>query len=152
MQLDSGITAVQLFDTWAGELNPEDYNRFVLPVVQRIFDKIRGKNLPLIYYINGIGNLIHQAKESGADIIGVDWRLSLEEVRAKLGKDTVVQGNLDPALLFAPEEEIRRRVNEMISMTGGRGHIANLGHGLIPETPVEGIAAFVDAVTKWRAN
>ncbi len=106
----------------------------------------------MIYYINGIGNLIHQAKESGADIIGVDWRLTLADVRNQLGENTVVQGNLDPALLFAPEEEIRRRVNEMIAMTGGRGHIANLGHGLIPETPVSGIAAFVDAVTKWRAN
>jgi len=152
MQLDSGITAAQLFDTWAGELNPEDYNRFVLPVVQRIFEKAKAKNIPLVYYINGIGNLIYQAKESGADVIGVDWRLTLEEVRQKLGPDTVVQGNLDPALLFAPEAEIRRRVNEMINMTGGRGHIANLGHGLIPETPISGIAAFVEAVTSWCAN
>lgn len=152
MQLDSGITAAQLFDTWAGELNPEDYNRFVLPVVQRIFEKAKSKQIPLIYYINNIGNLIHQAKQSGADIIGVDWRITLADVRRQLGRETVVQGNLDPALLFAPEEEIRRRVNEMITMTGGKGHIANLGHGLIPETPVSGIAAFVDAVTQWRAN
>jgi uroporphyrinogen decarboxylase len=152
MQMEAGVTAVQLFDTWAGELNPIDYNRFVLPVVRSIFDRIKGKNLPLIYYINGIGNLLGQVKQCGADIIGVDWRLSLADVRAKMGEDTVVQGNLDPALLFAPEEEIRVRVNEMFAMTGGKGHIANLGHGLIPETPVSGIAAFVDAVCRWNAG
>ncbi len=154
MQIDAGIDAIQLFDTWAGELGHQDYNRFVLPYIQRIFaglkEIFKGNCPPLIYYINGIGNLLHQAADSGADIIGVDWRLSLEEVRQKLGEDTVVQGNLDPALLFAPQQEIRQRVTQMLDSTGGRGHIANLGHGLIPTTPVSGIAAFMDAVVNWR--
>jgi uroporphyrinogen decarboxylase len=150
MQMECGISAIQLFDTWAGELNPEDYDRFVLPVVQKIFEKIKVKKVPLIYYINGIGNLIQRAKESGADVIGVDWRLTLEDVRNTLGQDTIVQGNLDPALLFATPEEIRKRTHQMIAMTGGKGHIANLGHGLIPETPVSGIEAFVKAVTEWK--
>lgn len=150
MQLECGITAIQLFDTWAGELSPRDFDYFVLPVVQKIVEKVSIKKLPVIYYINGIGNLIQRAKASGANVIGVDWRLTLEDVRNTLGQDTIVQGNLDPALLFAPSEEIKKRTHDMIDMTGGQGHIANLGHGLIPETPISGIEAFVHAVTQWK--
>lgn len=150
MQIACNVTAVQLFDTWAGELNPEDYRRFVLPVIQKIVSALKPKGIPIIYYINGIGNLLEFAKESGADAVGVDWRLTLADVRRRLGEDTVVQGNLDPALLFAPADEIRKRTHQMIAMTGGTGHIANLGHGLIPTTPVSGIEAFVKAVVEWK--
>ncbi|MCP4215594.1 MAG: uroporphyrinogen decarboxylase [bacterium] len=150
MQMEENVNAVQLFDTWAGHLNPVDYDRFVLPYVSKIISNLKGKGIPVIYYINGIGNLLQRASDSGADIIGVDWRLDLSEVREKLGPETVVQGNLDPALLFAPPEDIRSRVHAMLKMTGGRGHIANLGHGLIPSTPIKGIEAFVNAVTQWQ--
>ncbi len=151
MQIESSATAVQLFDTWAGELNPEDYERFIVPVVSKIIENIKPTNVPVIYYMNGIGNLLEPAAKTGADVIGVDWRLTLADVRRRLGQETVVQGNLDPALLFAPEEEIRQRVRNMIEMTGGRGHIVNLGHGLIPTTPVDGIRTFVDAVVNMNS-
>ncbi len=150
MQAACKVTAIQLFDTWAGELNPEDYRRFVLPVNRKIVSALKSLDIPVIYYINGIGNLLEIAGEIGADVIGVDWRLTLADVRKRLGPDTVVQGNLDPVLLFAPAEEIRNRTHEMIAETGGAGHIANLGHGLIPETPVSGIEAFVKAVVEWE--
>ncbi len=149
MQMDASATAVQLFDSWAGELTPEDFRRFVLPHVQSIISRLKSKNVPVIYYVNGIGNLVPELKEIGADVIGVDWRINLSEVRRQLGEKTIVQGNLDPTLLFGPEELIRERVFEMFRQTGGLGHIANLGHGVIPETPISGIAAFVKAVTEW---
>jgi uroporphyrinogen decarboxylase len=149
MQLDANITAVQLFDTWAAELNPQDFITFVLPYVQKIIQNIKGKNLPIIYYINGIGNLLHQAALTGADIIGIDWRINLSDVRDTLGEKTILQGNLDPALLVAPENVIKQRVFDMLDMTGGLGHIVNLGHGLIPETPLSGISTFVNAVSDW---
>lgn len=148
MQAETGVTAVQLFDTWAGELSHYDYDNFVLPYVQKIIDSVPDR-LPVIYYINGIGNLLSRAERTGADVIGVDWRLDLCEVRCQLGERTVVQGNLDPAVLVAPPETIRERVFKMLEMTGGQGHIVNLGHGLIPETPVSGISAFVQAVFDW---
>jgi uroporphyrinogen decarboxylase len=150
LQFDAGADAVQLFDSWAGELSPEDYREFALPAARRVAEGIRGSGVPLIYFINGIGNVLESASEIGADIIGVDWRISLPEVRRRLGADTVVQGNLDPGVLFAPPEEITRRTHAMLDSTGGRGHIANLGHGLMPGIPLTGIGAFIDAVISWR--
>lgn len=151
LQADASATAVQLFDTWAGELNPDDYGRFVLPFVWRIVRAVKKESdIPIIYYINGIGNHLSSATETGADIIGVDWRITLSAVRKVLGDRTVLQGNMDPALLFAPQEEIQSRVRRMIDETKGRGHIVNLGHGLIPETPLSGIEAFIHSVIDWK--
>ena len=152
MQVEAGITAYQLFDTWVGDLPKEQFRRFALPAVARVFERLSGKGAPGIYYINGIGNLLEDAAQCGSDALGIDWRLSLAEVRQRTGPDTVVQGNLDPVALFGKPEEIRQKVFDMIDQTGGRGHVANLGHGLSPDTPIEGIAAFVDAVVEWRAQ
>jgi len=122
----------------------------VLPYVSRIIESIKKKGVPVIYYINGIGNLLKHVAASGADVIGVDWRLKLKSVRDSLGDKTIVQGNLDPALLFAAKEDIRDRVYSMLEETNGIGHIANLGHGLHPQTPLTGIKAFIQAVMDWR--
>ena len=149
LQIGAGASAVQLFDTWAGELGPADFRRFVLPWLQRITAALRAEGVPVIYYVNGIGNLLELAGQAGADVLGIDWRVELAEVRRRLGSARPVQGNLDPVTLFAPPPFIRERVFEMLDQTGGRGHVVNLGHGVLPETPLAGIQAFVDAVHQW---
>ncbi|MEA1937711.1 MAG: uroporphyrinogen decarboxylase [Pseudomonadota bacterium] len=142
-QVRAGADAVQIFDTWAGSLSVADYRAFVLPGLQGLMKKLE---VPVIYYVNGIGHLLEATAETGADVLGIDWRVSLAEVRQRLGADRIVQGNLDPALLFASPATIRAATQAMIAATGGRGHIINLGHGLLPDTPLEGIAAFIDVV------
>jgi uroporphyrinogen decarboxylase len=150
LQILADADAVQLFDTWAGELAPEEFQRFVLPVVQEIIRKLDRRGAPIIYYINGMGNLLALAQKTGADVLSVDWRINLSQVRERLGAGQAVQGNLDPAILLAPEKVIKRAVFEMLDQTSGRGHIVNLGHGLLPQTPLRGIQAFVDAARKWK--
>jgi uroporphyrinogen decarboxylase len=150
MQVRAGATAVQLFDTWAVELSPTDFRTYVLPYVRDIVRRVQATGTPVIYYINGIAGLLEAAGEAGADVLGIDWRLELADVRQRLGADTIVQGNLDPGVLMAPPSIIRDRVFSILTQTGGRGHILNLGHGLPPETPLEGIAAFMDAALTWN--
>jgi len=149
MQLESGADAVQLFDSWAGELNVEDYRRFALPAVQRIIERVSKKGAPVIYFLNGVGNLLEAANECGAQVLGIDWRVDLGVVRHRLGDSRVVQGNLDPAVLFATPEVIKEKTYSMLNQTGGRGHIANLGHGVMPDTPLEGIETFLASISKW---
>lgn len=149
MQAEAGADALQIFDTWATILGPRDYAFYVLPYLQKLIARIRAKGIPLIYYINGIGNLLELARDTGADVLGIDWRIELAEVRQRLGKMQIVQGNLDPGILFADPDFIAQRVHQMIDQTGGRGHIINLGHGVIPETPISGIQAFIDAARSW---
>ena len=149
MQCAQGITAFQVFDTWAEILSPEAYRRFALPSVQRVFRALQSTGVPSIYYLKGAAHLLEASAEAGAQILSVDWRLSLERVRAHLGEHALVQGNLDPHTLHADPETIRRAVWRMLDMTGGRGHIVNLGHGLSPDLPLPGIEAFLDAVRTW---
>lgn len=149
MQAEAGATAVQIFDTWAAELGPADFRHFVLPYVARIVEGLKSTGCPVVYYINGIGNLLEPAAETGAGILGIDWRVDLAEVRRRIGADRIVQGNLDPGILFAPAATIRERVFNLLDQTGGVGHIVNLGHGVIPETPLEGIGAFIRSVGEW---
>jgi len=151
LQIEAGAAAVQLFDTWAGELGPTDFQRFALPWLRRITSELRSSGVPVIYYINGIGNLLELADQTGADVLGIDWRVELAEVRRRLGPGRAVQGNLDPVTLFGPPALVRERVFELLDQTGGRGHVVNLGHGVLPETPLAGIQAFVDAVRQWGA-
>jgi uroporphyrinogen decarboxylase len=152
MQVEAGADAVQLFDSWAGELGPEDYRRFVLPGVQRIVEGVKPLGAPVIYYVNGIANVVDSVRETGVDAVSVDWRLTLREARHRLGRRVALQGNLDPAGLFAPPPEIERRVFAMLDETDGEGHVANLGHGLIADTPLQGIEAFVNATISWAAQ
>jgi uroporphyrinogen decarboxylase len=144
-QIASGAQAVQIFDTWAGELSPEDYRRWALPAVTRAIAGIRRKGQPVILYVNGCSHLLEAMNESGADVLSVDWRLSLAEARQRL-PERALQGNLDPGVLLWGTRDVRRRVRAMLAETRGIGHVVNLGHGVLPQTPIESAEAFFDAV------
>jgi uroporphyrinogen decarboxylase len=145
-QIAAGCQAVQLFDSWAGCLSPADYRRYVLPHTKAVVDSIR-TGVPVINFATGNPTLLPLLSESGGSVIGVDWRIGLDEAWRTIGYDKAVQGNLDPAKLFAPREEIRRAAAEVIQQAGGRpGHIFNLGHGVHEHTPVDNVVALVEMV------
>ena len=146
MQIAAGADVVQLFDSWVGSLGPDDYRRLVLPYTQSVITAVRGL-APVIHFGTITGNLLELMREAGGDVIGLDWRVDLAEAWARLGYDVGVQGNLDPIALFADRAEIRRRARVILDKAEGRpGHIFNLGHGILPETPVDHVIALVDAV------
>lgn len=148
-QIRAGAQAVQFFDSWVGCLSPGDYAEYVLPHVQLIFDGLKREQVPLIHFGTGTAALLRLMREAGGDVIGVDWRVTLDEAWEMIGHDVAIQGNLDPVVLFAPLHEIERRVEEILRRAAGRpGHIFNLGHGILPNTPVENVAAVVDLVHK----
>ena len=148
-QIRAGAQAVQLFDSWVGCLSPGDYAEYVLPHVQLIFDGLKHEGVPLIHFGTGTATLLKLMRQAGGDVIGVDWRINLDEAWALLGHDVAVQGNLDPVTLFAPLHEIERRVEDILRRAANRpGHIFNLGHGILPKTPVEHVAAAVEMVHK----
>jgi uroporphyrinogen decarboxylase len=145
-QIAAGAEAVQLFDSWAGCLSPEDYERFVLPHTRATITCLT-PGIPVIHFSTGTGGFLKSLRDAGGDVIGVDWRVNLDKAWDCLGHDIGIQGNLDPAVLLASPREIRRRVAEILRRAGGRpGHIFNLGHGVFPETPVENVIAMVEAV------
>jgi uroporphyrinogen decarboxylase len=144
-QLQAGADAVQLFDTWAGELSPSEYRDFALPYARDAIAKLGRFGKPVIYFVNGIAGILEPAAETGAGVLSIDWRCSLAEVRRRV-PGRALQGNLDPALLFGPPESVAARVKGMIAETAGLGHIVNLGHGILPETPIDSVAAYYDAV------
>jgi uroporphyrinogen decarboxylase len=144
-QIESGAKAVQLFDTWAGELSARDYREWALPAVTRAIARLRRDDVPVILFVNGCAHLLEAMAESGADVLSVDWRVSLSEARRRSGR-LALQGNLDPGVLLGPPEKVTARTREMIAETGGRGHIVNLGHGVLPPTPIESVEAFFATV------
>ena len=156
MQLDAGADAVQLFDTWAGELRRADYDAIVWPSTKRIVDAIQAKGGEIMVFARHPGHLLDSTLSLGADGLGLDWRIDLAEAAAKAGKQKrkpALQGNLDPIELFAPAAHIEQRVQEMYAAAGGgTGWIANLGHGVIPPTPIAGVEAFVNAVHALRSQ
>jgi len=141
-QIAAGATAVQLFDTWCGELPLADYRAFALPAVQEIISSVRG-TVPVIYYTKASHHLLTAVAESGADVLSVDWRVNLAELRAAIGPKIALQGNLDPAVLLAPQKHIRETTHGILNQLGGAGHILNLGHGILPGTPVENAQTFI---------
>jgi len=141
-QIAAGVCAVQLFDTWCGELDLHDYAEFVLPAVKEIIAGL-GAAVPVIYYTKASHHLLPAIVRSGANVLSVDWRIPLAKVRELAGPHVAVQGNLDPAVLFAPAEKIRRATLELATEVGGHGHILNLGHGILPHTPVENAQLFI---------
>lgn len=151
LQIEAGIDAYQLFDSWGGDLPPDLFEEFALPYVARIIEALKGRGVSSIYYVNGIGNLLELAHEAGSDVLGIDWRVPMAEVRRRL-PGRVVQGNLDPTALFGAPAEIRKRMERLLATTRGQGHIVNLGHGVDPSTPLEGIEAFVNSVTHWQGT
>ncbi|HTQ37784.1 MAG TPA: uroporphyrinogen decarboxylase [Pirellulales bacterium] len=156
-QIAAGAHAVQLFDSWVGCLSPDDYRRFVLPHVKAVIDGLV-PGVPIINFATGNPALIPLQAEAGCDaakgaIIGVDWRIRLDDAWRAIGYDRAIQGNLDPAVLLADRAEIRRRTQEVLQQAAGRpGHIFNLGHGILPQTPVDNVVALVDAVHELSAN
>jgi uroporphyrinogen decarboxylase len=141
-QIAAGVTAVQLFDTWCGELDLRDYSEFVLPAVQEVITGLSGA-VPVIYYTKASHHLLPAIVKSGANVLGVDWRVPLGELRALAGPHIALQGNLDPAILFGPQEKIRRCTLDLAAELGGHGHILNLGHGILQHTPVENAQLFI---------
>jgi uroporphyrinogen decarboxylase len=141
-QIQAGVTAVQLFDTWCGELNLQDYTEYALPAVQEVISGL-GNAVPVIYYTKASHHLLPSVVSSGADVLSVDWRVPLKELRGLAGPHVGLQGNLDPAVLFGPQEKIRQSTLELAAELGGHGHILNLGHGILQHTPVENAQLFI---------
>jgi len=142
-QIAAGAASVQLFDTWCGELDLHDYNRYALPAVQEVISGIAGL-APVIYYTKASHHLLPAIAQSGANVLSVDWRVDLAEIRKSLTPKIALQGNLDPAVLFAPPAKIREITLDTVNALGGRGHILNLGHGILPNTPVENAQIFIE--------
>jgi uroporphyrinogen decarboxylase len=145
-QIDAGCQAVQLFDSWVGCLGPDDYRRFVLPYAKQIIDGIT-PGIPVIHFATGNPALLPLLAQAGGSVVGIDWRVRLDDAWRTVGYDRAVQGNLDPMVLLADREEIRRRAGEILKQAAGRpGHIFNLGHGVVQQTPVENAIALVEMV------
>jgi uroporphyrinogen decarboxylase len=144
-QIEAGAEVVQLFDSWAGELSRRDYEEFALPYERKIFDSINRSSAPAILFINGCGNFLEEMKTSGADVLSIDWRVDLAEARKRVGDDVTLQGNLDPCVLLTTPEIVAEAARELIRAGGGHRHILNLGHGILPPTPVENARAFIEA-------
>jgi uroporphyrinogen decarboxylase len=146
-QAEAGAQALQVFDSWVGNLSPGQYERFAAPYSRRVFEALRPSGKPLIHFGTETSMLLGAMTKAGGDVIGADWRIPLDEAWAKIGPDRAIQGNLDPAVLFARPEVVRREAQDVLDRAGGRvGHIFNLGHGILPETPVDAVAALVDYV------
>jgi uroporphyrinogen decarboxylase len=149
-QIKAGAQAVQIFDTWAGILAPPDYKEFVLPYVKKAISELKKEGVPIIYFINDCAGILKEVKKSGADVIGVDWRINIGDAINRLGKKVVIQGNLDPCALFLPKEKLEEKIKDILwKGEAAKGHIFNLGHGILPETPVENVIAMVEAVHKY---
>lgn len=147
-QIRAGAQAVQIFDSWAGALSPDDFREFELPRIKRIIRTLKEKDAtPVIYFANGAAGLLEELDETGADVIGIDWRADIGRAAAVLGGGCALQGNLDPLALFLPEDRLREKVKDILDKARpAKGHIFNLGHGIIPETPVQAAKALVKAV------
>lgn len=148
-QVAAGAQVLQLFDSWVGCLGPDDFKEFAMPYTKKVINALKG-TVPVINFGTNTGTYLHIVKEAGGDVIGVDWRVRLDEAWKTIGHNHAIQGNLDPVVLFGPVSTIRKRVKEIIGMAGGRpGHIFNLGHGIILGTPVDNVRAVVDAVHEF---
>jgi uroporphyrinogen decarboxylase len=146
-QVEAGAQALQLFDSWVGFVGPADYRRFVLPYTRRVLQSAQATGVPVIHFSTGTAGILELIREAGGEVFGVDWRVRLTDAWERLGAGVAIQGNLDPAVLFAPPAELERHVDDILFQARGRcGHIFNLGHGVLPETPVENVAALVEMV------
>jgi uroporphyrinogen decarboxylase len=151
LQVGAGARAIQVFDSWAGALGPDDYVRFVAPYSRALIERIRSTGVPVIHFGTGTGGFFRELHAAGGDVMGVDWRINIDQAWMDISYRAAIQGNLDPAVLFAPLPELRMRVFELLKRTGARpGHIFNLGHGVLPETPVAHVKAVVDLVREFR--
>jgi uroporphyrinogen decarboxylase len=152
-QVEAGAQAVQIFDSWAGILSPGDFREYALRYAKQVIALLRaepawrdGGGPPIIYFANGCAPYLDDYASCGADVLGVDWRVDIGAVRARVGDGVALQGNLDPGSLFLPPDQIRARVKEILAKAGPRGHVFNLGHGVLPETDPEHVRAMIAAV------
>jgi len=149
-QIKAGAQAVQIFDTWAGMLSPVEYKEFALPYVKKTISELKKEGVPVIYFVNDCAGILREVRKSGADVTGIDWRIDISDAIKRLGKKMIVQGNLDPCELFLPKEKLEERIKDILwKGESAKGHIFNLGHGVLPETPVENVIAMVEAVHKY---
>ena len=146
-QVRAGAQAVQLFDSWVGALSPQDYARYVMPYSQKVLAAVEATGVPVIHFGTGTATLLELMKQAGGTVIGLDWRIPLDEGWSRVGRDVAVQGNLDPVALFAPEAVLREQIKGVLARAGRRpGHIFNLGHGILQHTPVENVRRAVEMV------
>ncbi len=151
-QVAAGAAAIQLFDSWAGCLTVDDYEKYVLPHSMRLVQAVEGLGVPVIHFATDSGSLLRCMQRAGASVMGVDWRTPLDEAWSRVDYQPAIQGNLDPVALFAPLPELRRRVEDILRRAAGRpGHIFNLGHGILPDTPVDNVIAAVQMVREFAA-
>ncbi|MGW9494006.1 uroporphyrinogen decarboxylase [Streptomyces prasinus] len=153
VQIEAGASAVQLFDSWAGALSPADYRRSVLPASAKVLDKVSGHGIPRIHFGVGTGELLGLMGEAGADVVGVDWRVPLDEAVRRVGPGKALQGNLDPTVLFAGTEAVEAKTREVLAAAEGlEGHVFNLGHGVMPNTDADALTRLVDHVHTLTAR
>ena len=151
MQVSSGARCIQVFDSWVGALASDDYVRYVQPYSRALIERIRTSGVPVIHFGTGCSGFFRELHAAGGDVMGVDWRMNIDQAWMDISYRSAVQGNLDPVALFAPLPEIKTKVHEILKRTGTRpGHIFNLGHGILPETPVENVKAVVQFVREFR--
>jgi len=154
-QAAAGADCLQIFDSWGGIVSPGDFREYPLRYAKLVIEMLRAspaRDVPIIYFVNGCAPYLDDYASSGADVLGVDWRVAIDEVRRRVGTGVALQGNLDPGALFAPPAEIRTRVADILARAGSTGHIFNLGHGVLPETDPEHVRAMVTAVKELSAS
>ncbi|HEY6763715.1 MAG TPA: uroporphyrinogen decarboxylase [Candidatus Sulfotelmatobacter sp.] len=152
-QVRAGADVIQIFDSWVGCLSVEDYRRYVLPATSRLIKRVQKSGIPVIYFGTDSATLLPSMKETGAQVIGLDWRIPLDEGWSRLDYGCAVQGNLDPALLFAEWKEVKERGQDVLRRAAGHpGHIFNLGHGILPETPVENVVNLARLVQEYSSE
>jgi uroporphyrinogen decarboxylase len=151
-QIDCGAQVVQMFDSWAGQLSPQDYDTFALPYQQKVFQQVKATHpdTPLILLVSGSAGVLERMNKSGADILTIDWSVDMADARTRLGKQVKIQGNLDPGVLFGCQQFIRDRIIDTVRKAGDGGHILNLGHGVLPETPEENVAFFFETAKNLK--
>jgi uroporphyrinogen decarboxylase len=150
-QVASGARAIQVFDSWVGALGPGDYVRFVAPYSRALIERIRSSGVPVIHFGTGAAGFFRELHAAGGDVMGVDWRVNIDQAWMDISYRSAIQGNLDPGALFAPLPELKLKVAELLKRTGARpGHIFNVGHGILPETPVDNVKAVVQMVREFH--
>jgi uroporphyrinogen decarboxylase len=151
-KIDAGCDAVQLFDTWAGILSPWDFDEFSLRYIRKIADNIKNKGVPIIIFAKGVSDISSIAKFD-CDVIGIDWTFDIGKARKEINSSKALQGNLDPAVLLSKPDKIKKEAEKVLQSYGkGGGHIFNLGHGILPQTPVENVKTLVEYVQNWRQS
>jgi uroporphyrinogen decarboxylase len=152
-QIEAGVDAVQVFDSWVGALNAADYREFALPHTQRIFAALEGRGVPAIHFGVASASILREMREAGGDVLGADWRITLDEAWQRIGHDRGIQGNLDPTLLLGPEDRLLKGAADVMRPAAGRpGHIFNLGHGILPPTPIERVQQVARFVHEYKPS